>query len=122
MTDVRRLLEEERLRAGLTQRALALALGVTQPHYSKVVGGVVPLTGELAARMSAWMENKAPVPAGQSRPHLSGTRADRARRLALSIARDLRELSAILRVDGKDGGRLPKRTRSRAASPPRDPT
>lgn len=47
-------MEERRLDAGLSQTALAARLGISQPHYSKVVGGVVTLTGDLADRMAAW--------------------------------------------------------------------
>jgi len=35
-------LEAERLRLGVSQRALATDLGIAQGHYSKLVRGVVP--------------------------------------------------------------------------------
>ena len=117
MTDVRRLLEERRLGTGLTQGAVADALGITQPHYSKVVGGVVPLTGALAARMSAWIGQAAP--ARRSRADPGGADGKRIRQLVRSISRDLRELDALLGPDGK--GRLPGRKRLRGATPPDDP-
>lgn len=90
-------MEEKRLRSGLTQGAVARIIGISQPHYSKVVGGLVPLAPELAKRVQAW------VNAGSSRrgeaTSASETRlrnAIRIRELSRSIERQLREINSLL--------------------------
>lgn len=43
-------LGDARQRAGLSQQAAAVRLGVSQPYYSQLEGGTRPLVEELAAR------------------------------------------------------------------------
>lgn len=85
--------EQRRLDAGLTQAAAAQSLGITQPHYSKVVGGVAALTPGLEERLRIWLEKDLPV--GQD---LARRRDERARikELSRSIQRNVRELNALV--------------------------
>lgn len=55
MIDLLHRVEERRLGLGLTQAAVASSCGITQPHYSKVVGGQVRLTVDLEARLETWL-------------------------------------------------------------------
>lgn len=55
MIDILHRVEERRLGLGLTQAAVAASCRITQPHYSKVVGGLVGLTSDLEARLETWL-------------------------------------------------------------------
>jgi len=105
--ELRDRLDERRRALGLTQRAVADALGVTQPHYSKMVGGIVPITDHRAAEMELWLRatSAAPVP--------PGPRSARMERLARSIERQVAELARLLASEGIGSGRS---ARSRPAS------
>lgn len=83
-------IEEWRASRRLTQASVAHRLGVSQAHYSKVVGGIVPLSDALAARMRDLIAGTGAV---------SGTRAtmDEATRLSQSIQRDARRLVHLIR-------------------------
>ena len=59
MTEILDDIEDVRLRLGLTQFAVARELGITQPHYSKVVGRAAILSEDLAQRMRAWTKDQA---------------------------------------------------------------
>lgn len=108
MTDVVRLIEERRMAVGLTQRSVAKALGVSQPHYSKVIGGVVALTPRLEELMEGWLK-KAPVGRQASSRH-----NERIGKLTRSIERQIRELNELLVSEGFKPARRPtRRTRSR---------
>lgn len=86
--------EEQRLKLGLTQRAVARALGISQPHYSKIAAGQASASPELAERAATWL--------GQQEPSavLSKADASRIRELTRSIEHQLRELNKILDVLG----------------------
>lgn len=91
MTDLLHRVEERRLGLGMTQAAIAASCGITQPHYSKVVGGLVGLTGDLKARLETWL---AGVPAAEvaldaNSEIIALTReiASNSRKLALLLAR-----------------------------------
>lgn len=100
--------EERRLDAGLSQTAVAARLGISQPHYSKVVGGVATLTGDLATLMVDWLK------ANPSAAVHGGDRRDQIRKLSRSLERDLRQLNSLLAVEGRGSGRRgPQRTRDR---------
>lgn len=108
MTELIDEVEKCRLDAGLSQTAVATRLGISQPHYSKVVGGVVTLTDDLAALMTAWLTAN-PVAAVHS-----GDQRDRIRKLSRSIGRDLRQLNSLLAAEGRGPARrAPRRTRDR---------
>ena len=104
MADVKARVEDRRLELGLTQRSVASALGITQPHYSKVVGGVAALTAEMDAAMEAWL---APGAGGGPAPAAPALPIGRAKRLARSIERQLRQLSHLLEADGTAAVRRP---------------
>ena len=89
LRDVERKRSVERL----TQTALAEQLGVSQPHYSKVVGGIVPLSADLAERMARWLASSAPL------PRIS-RKYDEIDELARSIRADARRLSQLIRATG----------------------
>ena len=111
--------EQCRLRNGLTQGAVAREVGISQPHYSKVVGGLVRLPDDLKHRLSAWLESRADsyVPV-QSAP---GSETKRIRQLATSIAEQLGELNRLLGVNaGSRKRRIPSRTRRKPADPSGD--
>ncbi|WP_394072681.1 helix-turn-helix domain-containing protein [Roseixanthobacter glucoisosaccharinicivorans] len=96
MSELLSTVEERRLQAGLSQREVARAVGITQPHYSKVVGGLASLPSELEDRLVAWLRAK---------EHRSvevrtavGIEAARIKELAASIEEQLRELNRLLGV------------------------
>jgi len=99
-------IEERRLALGLSQLAVAIRLGITQPHYSKVVGGVARLTPEMADAMHAWIADT-PTPTERS-----DRRSSRIRTLTRSIERQLRELNALVGEEGA-GRRAPRLARQR---------
>lgn len=87
-------IEDIRLRLGLTQLAVARGLGITQPHYSKVVGRTATLSGDLAQRMRAWIKEQT-VPArarAGDREMLELTR---------SIERQSKRLATLLAQQGR---------------------
>ena len=93
MDDFLDVVEQRRLEAGVTQASAARALGITQPHYSKVVGGVAALTPELEQRLRVWLANDLP-----DRSDRAVSQKERARILELTrlIQRNLRELNGLL--------------------------
>lgn len=105
MTDPRERIEDKRLELGLTQAVVASALGVTQPHYSKIVGGTAGLTESMSEAMHAWLETAPTGPAVR--------RVGEAKRLARSIERQLRELRAMLEKDGTASAGRPVRRSAR---------
>ncbi|MBD8548292.1 hypothetical protein [Sphingomonas sp. CFBP 8760] len=84
-------------------------LGVTQPHYSKIVGGVVPLTPQRAAVVEAWLEGAV----RRDAPPPVSDRAMRIRRIAGSIQVQLRELTDLLTSEGARSRRPVKRAGKR---------
>ncbi len=108
MTGVVDEVERRRLDAGLSQKAVAARLGITQSHYSKVVGGVVTLTESLTALMTDWL-NANPAPA-----MLSSDSSRQIRELSRSIERDIRRLNNLLSAEGRGPSRrAPQRTSGR---------
>lgn len=108
MSELIETVERRRLDAGLSQTAVAALLGISQPHYSKVVGGVATLTDELAGLMAAWLGANPDAAVSGADPR------DRIRRLSRSIERDLRQLNKLLAAEGRGPGRrAPRRTRDR---------
>lgn len=104
-------MEAKRLDRGLSQKAVAAALGISQPHYSKVVGGLVALTDSLGHAMHAWLT------ADPTAELLPRSRDDPIRDLARSISRDLRKLGELLAAEGRVPARRGvKRTRDRRAA------
>lgn len=99
-------IEERRIALGLSQRAVADQLGITQPHYSKVVGGLAALTPAMAEAMHAWIDGS-PVPQGKTDLHVK-----RIRTLTRDIERKMRELNALV-GSGGTGRRAPRPTRKR---------
>lgn len=60
--------EAARKTAGLTQARMAIAVGMTQGHYSKLVAGKVPAGRKALDALSAWLEREgAPAANPQSR-------------------------------------------------------
>jgi hypothetical protein len=100
-------IEDVRLRLGLTQLAVARPLGITQPHYSKVVGRAAALPDDLAQRMAQWMEDQAVGTAAKS--------GDREMfELTRSIERQSKRLATLLAGHGRvPAKRRVARTRSR---------
>lgn len=87
-------IEDLRLRLGLTQLTIARRLGITQPHYSKVVGRTATLPDDLAQRMRAWTTEQT-VPARTregDREMLELTR---------SIERQSKRLATLLAQQGR---------------------
>lgn len=108
MSEIIDEVERRRLESGLSQAAVAMRLGISQPHYSKVVGGVVALTDHLVGLMAAWLKAN-PVAVVHD-----GDRRDRIRMLSRSIERDLRQLNRMLAEEGRGPGRRgPRPTRVR---------
>jgi transcriptional regulator with XRE-family HTH domain len=105
-------LEARRLELGLTQGAVALVLGVTQPHYSKIVGGIVPLTPNRATIVEAWLKDALrdaePVP-GSDR----AVRIREIRKVTRSIQSQLRQLAKLLVAEGGSSRRPLRRTSRR---------
>jgi transcriptional regulator with XRE-family HTH domain len=83
--------ERKRSLERLTQTALAARLEISQAHYSKVVGGIVPLSSSLAARMAEWLGPDAKSPA-------ISRRFDEIDELARSIRADARRLSQLIKA------------------------
>lgn len=90
MTELLHRLEDRRLELGLTQKDLGRTLGVSQPHYSKMVGGTVPVTPERARKIEEWLRGSPSTPARRSGPN------ERVRDLVRSIEGNLRELNRLL--------------------------
>lgn len=108
MTDILDEMEERRLALGLTQFAVAQELGITQPHYSKVVGRAVPLVSDLQDRMAGWLKDRPPPP---DAPRQDSEILD----LTRAIERQSRRLAVLLTRKGKAAPRRRLgRTRSRA--------
>lgn len=111
MRDLLERVEDKRLASGLSQRAVARELSISQPHYSKVVGGVAQLTPAIADAMAAWLGKAGPVST------LPDEQASRIRALTRSIERTLRELNSLLAEGGVRGRkRGSRRTRRRNVS------
>ena len=114
-------LEGARLRAGLTQAAVSRELAISQPHYSKVAGGVVEPGQDLTTRIRSWLAtHKAPERSGFNKAQFRA-RAE-VLRLTKSIERQSRQLAQLLSSQGMTASRRqPKRTatRSRLEKPKR---
>jgi hypothetical protein len=79
-------LENARLAKRLTQAEMAVALEMTQGHYSKVIRRLVPLSSKLEARADAWLaEHGRPANSDDASVH-------RARQLLVSIRAQCMEL------------------------------
>ena len=78
-------MERARLARRFTQHAVAEQLGITQPHYSKIVRG-------MHDAMDAWL-NQNPSPPVQ--------RADELMRLTRRIERDVAKLNRLLAREGR---------------------
>lgn len=108
MKDVLEQVEERRIALGLSQKAVASRLAISQPHYSKVVGSLAALTPEMEDAMRQWLKGLPPAAV------LSGPRAMRIRTLTRSIRQQLRELNSLIEHEGVSSGRRPPRpTRSK---------
>jgi hypothetical protein len=85
MVDILISVEADRRARRLRQSEVALALQVSQGHYSKVMAGLVPLSRKLEKRMLAWMraEGDAVATIGDGK---------RMRELAISIRDQCMEL------------------------------
>ncbi|GMN04510.1 hypothetical protein [Erythrobacter sp. MTPC3] len=79
--------ENRRKAEGLSQSGLASVFEVSQGHYSKVSGGLVPAGKKLRLRMNEWLSG----PTIRSRP------VSELEELAKSIQRDTRRLMQLLR-------------------------
>lgn len=107
MNDLLDQVEERRLALGLSQKAVASWLAISQPHYSKVVGSLAALTPEMENAMRQWL---AGVPSSAVLP---APRTTRIRFLTRSIRHQLRELDILIEQEGVGPGRrLPRRSRS----------
>jgi transcriptional regulator with XRE-family HTH domain len=100
MTKILDEIEDMRLRLGLTQLAVARSLGITQPHYSKVIGRTVGLSDHLALRMIAWTKDQL-VPA----------QADEENREMLELTRSIERQSKRLATLLAQHGRAPTKRR-----------
>lgn len=101
-------IEEIRIRLGLTQRAVALRIGIGQPHYSKVIGRAVALPDDLARRMTEWTKD-------QTLPTRTSKKDREVLELTRSIERQCRRLSAVLAQQGRAPARRHvSKTRARA--------
>ncbi|GEM71955.1 MAG: hypothetical protein GY736_08935 [Sphingomonas sp.] len=107
MSDLLDQVETRRLALAISQKTVAERLGITQPHYSKVVGRLVVLTPRMEEAMRGWLDD-VPTP-----PATLGPRASRIRSLTRSIQRQLRELNALVEQDGAQSRRPPTRTTRR---------
>lgn len=100
--------EARRLALGLSQKAVAARLGISQPHFSKVVGRLVALTPAMEQAMRDWLST---APAGSA---VADPKALKIRTLTRSIQRQLRELNALIDHDGTAPGRRPPRPTRRS--------
>lgn len=108
MKDLLDAVEERRLALGLSQKAVASRLAISQPHYSKVVGSLAALTPEMADAMRQWLKEVPPMAAS------AGPRAMRIRSLTRSIRQQLRELNSLIEQGGVGRARpLPETGRSK---------
>lgn len=85
-------MERARLARGFTQLAVAEQLGITQPHYSKIVREAAVLTNAMHDAMDAWL-NQNPPPSAQ--------RTDELMRLTRRIERDVAKLNRLLAQEGR---------------------
>lgn len=99
MNDVTISVEDLRISRGLTQKALADRLQVSQAHYSKVAGGLVKPSTAMVERMSDWVKEM-----GASAPTPDRSRA---MMLSRSIRRQSRELAALLAAPSGAGALRP---------------
>lgn len=83
-------MELARLERRFTQDAVAKQLGITQPHYSKIVRGAVTLTCDMHEAMHGWLSRNPP----RSKP-----RSDELMRLTRRIERDVAKLNRLLAED-----------------------
>lgn len=68
MSELLAAVEAERIRDRLSQRDVAIALGMTQGHFSKVVRGLVPISARAADRMRVWLANRVGTAGGGAAP------------------------------------------------------
>lgn len=107
-SDLLEKVEQARLERRFTQSAVAETLGITQPHYSKIVRGAVTLTADMHDAMTGWLDRNPPDPKSSS---------DELLRLTQRIERDVARLNRLLALEGR---RPPKRPRSRSAKISKD--
>ena len=93
-------MERARLERHLTQGAVASHLGITQPHYSKIVRGIVALTRDMHDKLDEWLSGNPPSPASKT---------DEITRIAQRMERDMAKLNRLL---AEDGLRASRRARS----------
>jgi transcriptional regulator with XRE-family HTH domain len=87
-------IEDVRMGLGLTQSAVAGALGITQAHYSKVVSRTAALSDDLAQRMLRWTKDQ-----GLQTPPAKGNRE--MLQLTRSIERQSKRLATLLAQQGR---------------------
>ena len=103
-TSIGEKIERSRLERRITQDAVAQELGITQPHYSKVVRGAARLTEGMHEKMENWLEGKPPIaPASY----------DEITSVAKRIERDMARLNHLLT---KAGLRISARARPEVKS------
>ncbi|ASP29482.1 MAG TPA: XRE family transcriptional regulator [Erythrobacter sp.] len=85
-------MERARLARRFTQHAVAEQLGITQPHYSKIVRGTAALTNGMHDAIDAWLNQYPPPPV---------QRADELMRLTRRIERDVAKLNRLLAQEGR---------------------
>jgi transcriptional regulator with XRE-family HTH domain len=105
MTDILSTVEKRRISLGQTQAAVAAACGITQPHYSKVVGGLVGLTGKLEERLNQWLQGN---PSHRETSELDSE--------ILTLTREIASKSKRLAVILARSGKAPPRRQPRNAS------
>jgi transcriptional regulator with XRE-family HTH domain len=107
MKDLLGQIENRRLALGLSQGAVASRLSISQPHYSKIVRGIVPVTPAMAEALTAWLNST-----GRPASTAENRRSARIQKLTRSIERQLQELNSILIEDGiVHRRRAPRQTR-----------
>lgn len=119
MSEILQHLEDRRVGTGLLQRDVAAALGITQPHYSKLVGGLVTLTPQMHEKIERWLDQIEPdMDAGVRGIAKSlDTNGVEVRQLVRGLEAQVRSLKRLLNERGSGpGGRPPRLARSRQPS------
>ena len=117
MIDLVRRVEDNRIANGLTQTAAAKALGISQPHYSKLAGGVVPPGPGLVERMEAWVADSGPASSKLAVDQTLITGGREILELTRSIERQSRRLASLLAAAGVTAPKRPiRRVQSRRHS------
>ena len=89
----------------MAQLRLAEQFGITQPHYSKIVRGAVPLTNDMHQAMDLWLRRNPPT----TKSHF-----DELGRLTQRIERDIARLNQLLAAEGRLPSRRALSTRKRS--------